>query len=129
MTVHEVTRVDLIGVEEMCWRCRRPTVALIGVRPHDGRRAGSLESCQDEKVLAYAAAALPAEAAARMGVGPVKPRFSRTRNGEYLSNGCVHCDALLGDFYLYHETLPEVLALEGFAGLVTIATVDVGTAH
>ena len=73
MTVHEVTRVDLVGVEEMCWRCRRSTVALIGVRPHDGRRAGSLESCQDEKVLAYAAAALPAEAAARMGVGPSSP--------------------------------------------------------
>ena len=125
MTMHEVIRVDLVGVEEMCWRCRRPTVALIGVRPRGGRRAGSLESCQDEKVLAYAAAALPAEAAARIGVGPVKPRFSRTRNGEYLSNGCVHCDALLGDFYLYNETLPEVLALEGFGGLVTIATVDV----
>jgi len=124
MTVHEVSRVDLVGVEEMCWRCRRSTVALIGVRSHNGRRAGSLESCQDEIILAYAAAAMPAEAAARMGVGLVKPRFSRTRNGEYLSNGCVHCDALLGDFYLYHETLPEVLALEGFGGLVTIATVD-----
>jgi hypothetical protein len=96
-----------------------------GVRPHNGRRARSLVSCQDEKVLAYAAAALRAEAAARMGVGLVKTRFSRTRNGEYLSNGCVHCDALLGDFYLYHETLPEVLALEGFGGLVTIATVDI----
>jgi len=125
MTVHEVTRVDLIGVEEMCWRCRSPTVALIGIRPHGGPRAGSLESCQDEKVLAYAAAALPAEAAARVGVGTIKARFSRTRAGEYLSNGCAHCDALLGDFYLYHETLPEVLAIEGFGGLVTIATVDV----
>jgi len=125
MAVYEVTRVNLVGVEEMCWRCHRSTVALIGVRPQNGRHAGSLVSCQDENVLASAAAALPAEAAARTGVGLVKPRFSRTRNGEYLSNGCVHCDALLGDFYLYHETLPEVLALEGFGGLVTIATVDV----
>ncbi len=99
-------------------------MALIGVRPHHGHRAGGLVSCQDENVLSYAAAALPAEAAARVGVGPVKPRFSRTRKGEYLSNGCVHCDALLGDFYLYHETLPEVLALEGFGGLITIATVN-----
>jgi hypothetical protein len=82
-------------------------------------------SCQDENTLAYAAAALPAEAVSRMAVGLIKLRFSRTRNGEYLSNGCVHCDALLGDFYLYHETLPEVLALEGFGGLVTIATVDI----
>jgi hypothetical protein len=82
-------------------------------------------SCQDDNILAYAAAALPAEAAAQMGVGLVRARLSRTRSGEYLSNGCVHCDALLGNFYLYHEALPEVLALEGFGGLVTIATVHV----
>jgi len=125
MTGREVARLELLGVEERCWRCHSLTVALVGVRSHNGLRAGDVMSCQDEKVLGYASGVLRADEAAQVGVGQIKPRFSRTENREYLSNGCVHCDALLGDFYLYNETLPEILAIDGFAGLVTITTVDV----
>jgi hypothetical protein len=28
----------------------------------------------------------------------IKPRFSRTAGGAYLSNGCEHCDAVQGDW-------------------------------
>jgi len=125
MTRTGLVRLDLLGVEETCWKCRGSTVALIGVRPHGEPLDGHVVSCQEEAVLACAAEVLPTKAAAQVGVGPIKTRFSRTRTGEYLSNGCVHCDALLGDFFLYHETLPEVLAVEGVSGLVTITTVGV----
>ena len=34
-----------------------------------------------------------------LGIGQVKELLSRTRGHAYLSNGCVHCDALQGAFF------------------------------
>src|SRR5262249_50091527 len=36
-------------------------------------------------------------------IGVVKQRFSRTEGRSYLSNGCVHCDALFGAFYDHYD--------------------------
>ncbi|CCE98413.1 hypothetical protein SFHH103_03922 [Sinorhizobium fredii HH103] len=33
------------------------------------------------------------------GIGAIKHRFSRTQRRKYLSNGCAHCDSLVGQFY------------------------------
>jgi hypothetical protein len=38
----------------------------------------------------------------------IKRRFSRTRQESYLSNGCIYCDALVGDWFL-HELFVEVV--------------------
>ena len=58
-------------------------------------------------------------------MGEIKERASRTAGETYLSNGCFHCDALLGNFFLFHEELPEILVTEGIAGLKVLATVSV----
>jgi len=34
------------------------------------------------------------------GVGVIKSRYSKTVDGSYLSNGCYHCDAIQGDFFI-----------------------------
>jgi competence protein CoiA len=34
-----------------------------------------------------------------LGLGTIKRRFSRTLGHSYLSNGCAHCDRLIGDFF------------------------------
>lgn len=44
-------------------------------------------------------AILPRSILSRHGVGVVKPRSSKTASERYLSNGCVHCDALQGRFF------------------------------
>ena len=36
-----------------------------------------------------------------LGIGQVKELLSRTRGHAYLSNGCVHCDALQGAFFVH----------------------------
>lgn len=34
-----------------------------------------------------------------IAIGKIKPRYSRTIDESYMSFGCAHCDALLGNFY------------------------------
>jgi hypothetical protein len=111
------TPFRLLGLPAVCWRCQRPTTALVGLLPADGRDVEDLITCAARPVLAVAAAALSERARQASGVGVLRPRFSRTAGHWYLSNGCVWCDALLGDFYLYTEHLPGLIAERGLAGL------------
>ena len=46
--------------------------------------------------------------------GPIKKRFSKTRGEAYLSNGCVHCDALQGAFFARHEYDPQNMKYSHF---------------
>lgn len=45
-----------------------------------------------------------------LGVGQIKPRFSKTAGGAYLSNGCVSCDRLFGDQFEIHARYDEEVA-------------------
>lgn len=121
---HACMSVALLGLPRRCWRCRRPTIALVGLRPAGAADAGELVTCEEEPVLAVVAGVLPEQARQAAGVGVVKPRYSRTAGRWYLSNGCVWCDALLGEYFLYTEQLPMAMAERGLAGLVEIAVAD-----
>ena len=46
---------------------------------------------------------LPVDLLRQHGIGAIKPRFSRTEGRAYLSNGCVHCDALQGRFFEHEK--------------------------
>ena len=114
--------LELLGLPTACWKCGRSTVALVAVSPPGSRDDDELFQTDEPAVLAFAAAHLPVGAAQ---VGEIKERASRTTGEAYLSNGCFHCDALLGDFYLFHEELLEILVTEGNEGLQVLATVSV----
>lgn len=36
-------------------------------------------------------------------IGTVKPRSSKSANRQIVSQGCAHCDAIIGDFFLHEE--------------------------
>ena len=48
---------------------------------------------------AVLAALVPSDLLRQHGIGAIKARYSRNMGGRYLSNGCVHCDAIQGRFY------------------------------
>lgn len=90
-----------------CWKCKKETNIVISV----GFMAGDvfqghptlgatiydfeeIEGCEDFLDLVFAPQLLR-----QHGIGAIKRRFSKTAKGSYLSNGCVHCDALQGQFF------------------------------
>lgn len=116
----------LLGLPTACWKCGRNTVALVAVSPSGAREDDELFQTDEPAALAFAAAHLPVGAA---HVGKIKERTSRTAGETYLSNGCFHCDALLGNYFLFHEELLEVLVTEGIEGLRVLATAHVPLAE
>jgi hypothetical protein len=85
-------------------------VALVAVSPLRARDDDELFQTDEYAVLAFAAAHLPVGASQ---VGEIKERTSRTAGETYLSNGCFHCDALLGNFFLFNEELSRSSSPKG----------------
>ena len=81
-----------------CWRCRRDTRIVIGLR----LRVGPYEDFHD---LSIADEMPELEQRIREAlshhddIGAVRTRYSRTVQGRYVANSCAHCDALIGRFY------------------------------
>lgn len=91
-----------------CWRCHKDTRIVTGltfaasrVLPGHADIPSSIYQFGDSftdgaKVLM---ALLPASLLRNHDIGALKPRYSKTERRAYLSNGCVHCDALQGRFF------------------------------
>lgn len=106
-------QVSTAGLD--CWRCGKETQAIMNLsfdleKLWPGFGDGSIQIYDFEDCSDWLAAALPAELLATHSVGAVKHRSSKTMGRSYLSNGCVHCDAILGKFYdheVWHEAQPR----------------------
>ncbi len=94
-----------------CWRCHKTTRVITGLNFAAGK---VLPNCPDVECSIHAfdkvaeggakiiRQLLPGYLLARHGIGMIKPRDSKTVMSRYISNGCVHCDALQGRFYDYN---------------------------
>ncbi|KUL25302.1 hypothetical protein [Actinoplanes awajinensis] len=121
----EVVKVTVRGLTMDCWKCHRPTTAIVGMHLASAVE-GDLVTCSDEQALAVAAQLL--RATGKVGLAqPIKTRTSRTAGGTGLTNGCQHCDALQGNFFIYHQELMEVLSTNGVEGLEHLADADLPT--
>jgi hypothetical protein len=89
--------LEVVGLPQSCWKCGEPTMAVI--------------ACKDEDQLIFAdpdalqviASQISVEELAKVGAGPLRPRFSQTMGHSSWSNGCVACGVLLGGFPLYED--------------------------
>lgn len=107
-------RLTVRGASIDCWRCRKPTMLVLGIGiAHAGDRTG-LEVCRPsiydfddgDECRRFLQETLPTSLLRQHGIGAIKARASKTEGRSYLSNGCVRCDALQGRFY-EHEVFWE----------------------
>lgn len=106
--------LEVSGACTDCWRCKKETwiitnlcFAASRVQPGAADVDASIYDFDDEgHGAALLMNTLRPHVLAQHGIGAIRPRFSRTEGQKYLSNGCVHCDALQGRFF-DHEVAYE----------------------
>lgn len=81
-----------------CWSCGAETELVTRIHI---RRTGLGAECAVSDLTGFPilAGEIARHLAARPAVGAIKWRHSRTIGRQYMSNGCVHCDALFGDSF------------------------------
>lgn len=98
---------EVIPHYEKCWRCKKETGVILGVTVKNNKnREISFEKFSDEGVPEFILSNGISEQLLRNKIGTLKKRFSKTRGESYLSNGCFHCDAIMGNFFIF-ESLVE----------------------
>lgn len=100
---HELISIGIVIISTGCWKCKKTVSSIAGIRL----------SCQDGKYSQFYNFPFLLESLlerdclksciADNQIGELKLRFSHTANGSYFSNGCFHCDSIVGDFYLRRE--------------------------
>lgn len=90
--------------EHDCWRCRKPIniITSLDIYTSQDNFIETLPFTND-LVAKWIANHISERILWKCGIGTVKMRYSKTVGGEYMSNGCVHCDALQGNFFVTHE--------------------------
>lgn len=109
--------VTFEGVPIQCWKCKKTTTTLLNItfhldRIYPGRESISVQIYDFEEDLPTFQALLPKELYTHHHVGVIKRRYSKTINGQYISNGCVHCDALQGQFFEYRNACKAEVLVE-----------------
>lgn len=55
----------------------------------------------------------------------IRPRYSRTASGTYISNGCLHCDAIQGAYFI-EDAVTETVTATGVFNADALVTLMVG---
>lgn len=80
-----------------CWRCNLQTRVVTHIDVEYGGETFSLPLDEMDNSIVEDIGLKNLHA---NHVGQIKSRFSKTEGEAYMSNGCVHCDALQGKFFL-----------------------------
>lgn len=106
---NEPLTINLHHEKETCWKCKRQTNIITSLSVSSSSNATiSSVSFSDEGIADWIAHNIPKRLLWNNNIGTVKERYSKTVRGRYMSNGCFHCDALQGNFYISHHWDNEV---------------------
>jgi len=103
----------LITDHNQCWRCKRKTKVILGIGIYDkeGINLSHLYFHDNEiSVPKFILQHLNNSELGKNNIAPIKPRYSNTMQEAYLSNGCFHCDAIQGQWFLYDAWVDAVYA-------------------
>jgi hypothetical protein len=102
---NEYINIGIVLIRIGCWKCKKSIPVVAGIRM----------TCQNEKYDRFFDFPFLIEELVKTTevkkclsnnqVGEVKKRFSKTLDQEYLSNGCMPCDFIVGNLYLREEIL------------------------
>jgi competence protein CoiA len=108
----------VMAAKTSCWKCGGETRTVLGVElltekmfPGFGNVRIEIDAidAHGELGLQWIETFLLAGMLRKWGVGEIKMRQSKAAGQAYLSNGCVHCDALYGRFFspdLWYDVAP-----------------------
>lgn len=96
-----LVKIGLVIDSVNCWRCKQISNYILGVEIVFDDKYLEFNTSIDQKIIELFDQDLLRE----YKLGKKKKRYSRTMQTSYLSDGCYHCDALFGDYYLRKEFL------------------------
>ncbi len=102
--------VRVLTLNRLCWKCRQVTTCVVALYPSRPASTDLWPRTVDEDSLVWVRDLLQRAGQHRLARS-IKPRWSATAGVRYLSNGCLHCEALQGDFPLEEEA--SALVREG----------------
>ena len=98
---------EVIPHFESCWKCKRETGVILGVSIKDDKsKEVSFEQFSNDGIPEFLLNNGVLTVLAKHKIGALKKRYSKTRVESYLSNGCFHCDVIMGNFFIF-ESLTE----------------------
>ena len=101
----EVATANFKGAFIKCWRCEEWTNVVSEVDITSTNNPSPLTINLSELGEApLLQELLPLDNLKQFKVGRIMNRYSKTVGGEYLANGCTHCDALQGNHFLHDIT-------------------------
>ena len=99
-------KAEVIPHYEKCWKCKKETGVILGISLKDMNDADiGFHKFSDENIPEFLLHNGASECLSRFRIGKLKTRYSKTRGEGYLSNGCCHCDAIMGSFFISQALL------------------------
>lgn len=92
---------EIIPHYEYCWRCKKETGIIIGISIKDNNGTEfAFKSFTTKGIPEFIIKNLNKDILSNYKIGIIKERYSKTINKKYISNGCFHCDSLMGNHFI-----------------------------
>lgn len=104
----ETLYTNIIAQYRECWRCKNETGAIIGiVAENKYGRTLDYKLFFHDGVPKFVLKHTNQQMLRSRNIGAIKKRFSHGARTSYVSNGCVHCDALWGNTHIQSYALQD----------------------